>query len=300
MFGDNAAEVGIELCATVDVVRRSTALPDGRNLSSLHFGAQPEIVFLHGTAQNAHTWDTVTLALRRDVVAVDLAGHGHSSWRDDRAYDLADLASDVVCLLTDMAAEPHVILVGMSLGGMVATRVAAIRPDLVRSLVVIDITPGVTKSKAKNIFDFISGPQSFSSFDEILARTMEFNPNRSESSLRRGILHNAERHTDGSWNWRYDRRGRDGEPPPRGDLWLDIEAVGDAGLPHLLVRGGGAGSVVDDADVEEFKKRNPGASVVVVDDAGHSIQGDKPLKLSEILLAELGDADHRDHDLPSG
>jgi len=252
-------------------------------------------VFLHGTAQNAHTWDTVTLALRRDVVAVDLAGHGHSSWRDDRAYDLADLASDVVCLLTDMAAEPHVILVGMSLGGMVATRVAAIRPDLVRSLVVIDITPGVTKSKAKNIFDFISGPQSFSSFDEILARTMEFNPNRSESSLRRGILHNAERHTDGSWNWRYDRRGRDGEPPPRGDLWLDIEAVGDAGLPHLLVRGGGAGSVVDDADVEEFKKRNPGASVVVVDDAGHSI-----LKLSEILLAELGDADHRDHDLPSG
>ena len=40
--------------------------------------APPELVLLHGGAQNAHTWDTVALALRRPLVAIDLPGHGHS------------------------------------------------------------------------------------------------------------------------------------------------------------------------------------------------------------------------------
>ena len=39
----------------------------------------PEIVLLHGGSQNAHTWDTVAMALRpRPLVAIDLPGHGHS------------------------------------------------------------------------------------------------------------------------------------------------------------------------------------------------------------------------------
>ena len=36
--------------------------------------------------------------------------------------------------------------------------------------------------------EFISGPQTFESFDDILGRTMEFNPTRTESSLRRGSI----------------------------------------------------------------------------------------------------------------
>ena len=36
---------------------------------------------IHGGAQNAHTWDTVALALDRPLVALDLPGHGHSSHR---------------------------------------------------------------------------------------------------------------------------------------------------------------------------------------------------------------------------
>src|SRR3712207_8030602 len=56
-----------------------------------------------------------------------------------------------------------------------------------------DVTPGVTGAKAKQVTDFVNGPASFASFDEILARTVAFNPTRSEASLRRGILHNADR-----------------------------------------------------------------------------------------------------------
>ena len=44
---------------------------------------------MHGGAQNAHTWDTVALALDRPLVAVDLPGHGHSDGRGRRTAGAA-------------------------------------------------------------------------------------------------------------------------------------------------------------------------------------------------------------------
>ena len=72
----------------------------------------------------------------------------------------------------------------------------------------VDITPGVNQQKAKAVLDFVDGPQEFASFEVLLERTMQFNPTRSEASLRRGILHNAAQRADGSWQWRYDRLSR--------------------------------------------------------------------------------------------
>ena len=122
------------------------------------------------------------------------------------------------------------------------------------------------------------------SFDEILDRTVKFNPQRSLSSLRRGVLHNAREEADGSWVWRYDRRRREGGRPDLGVLWDDLSAVG---VPLLLVRGGDS-PVVDDDDVAELRRRQPSARVEVVAGAGHSIQGDKPLELARILEEFVG------------
>jgi pimeloyl-ACP methyl ester carboxylesterase len=174
-------------------------------------------------------------------------------------------------------------VVGMSLGGVSSIALAAQAPELVRALVLVDITPGVTAEKAAPVTNFVNGPASFASFDELLARTIEHNPGRSESSLRRGILHNAVQQEDGSWVWRYRRfRTEDSVTPAHpefGDWW---EAVSALRVPVLLVRGL-AWSVVDDKDVEELLRRQPGAQVVGVEGAGHSIQGDRPLELAAIL-----------------
>ena len=77
-------------------------------------------------------------------------------------------------------------MVGMSLGGLTALALSVRAPELVRSLVLVDITPGVDEGKATAITAFINGPESFPSFDEILARTVEFNPTRTVLSLRGG------------------------------------------------------------------------------------------------------------------
>jgi pimeloyl-ACP methyl ester carboxylesterase len=284
-FRDNAEEVGLPWNGP-PVVRRETVLVEpGRSLSALVWGDEPaEIVFLHGGAQNAHTWDTVALAIDRPIVAIDLPGHGHSDGGRVGSLDVRANAQDIALVIRDLAPEAGLV-VGMSLGGMTALALADHAPNVVRSLALVDVTPGVDGPKSQTIANFINGPESFPNFDELLARTIEFNPTRTESSLRRGILHNARQLDDGTWVWRYRRIG-DGAsgPPDFGSLWEVVSAYGG---PLALVRGMREQSVVDDADEAELLRRRPDATVVHIEEAGHSIQGDQPVELAHTLVEYL-------------
>jgi pimeloyl-ACP methyl ester carboxylesterase len=282
LFGENAEEFGIPYAGPPTVRRESVEVAPGRRLSALVWGSgPPELVFLHGGAQNAHTWDTVALALDRPLVAIDLPGHGHSDGGPEGSLSVQHHAVDVATVVEALAPAARAV-VGMSLGGLTALAMSAVAPRLVRRLVLVDITPGVTPVKAGAVVAFIDGPPSFDSFDEILARTIEFNPTRSVSSLRRGILHNAVQRADGSWVWRYARFRVDepGQRPDFGDLW---GAVSGLSVPVLLVRGSAPGSVVDDADEAELLRRQPDAQVERVAGAGHSIQGDQPIVLARLI-----------------
>src|SRR4051812_50040925 len=78
-FADNASEVGLPYAGPPTVARIDVEVEPGRSLSALRWGdGPPALVLIHGGAQNAHTWDTVALALGRPLVALDLPGHGHS------------------------------------------------------------------------------------------------------------------------------------------------------------------------------------------------------------------------------
>ena len=92
-----------------------------------------------------------------------------------------------------------------TLGGLTTLALSEYAPELVRRVVLVDITPGVTGAKSQAITAFVNGPETFPDFDALLQRTIEHNPTRSVASLRRGILHNAVQHPDGSWTWRYRR-----------------------------------------------------------------------------------------------
>ena len=265
-FKDNATEVGIAWNGPPAVRRVRVNVDSERALSALVWGtAPPEIVFLHGGAQNAHTWDTVALALGRPLVAIDLPGHGHSDGGKNGSLNVPSNAEDVAVAIRELAPNAKLV-VGMSLGGMTSLALAGHAPELVQRLALVDVTPGVDGPKSQQIANFINGPESFPNFDELLARTIEFNPTRTESSLRRGILHNALQLEDGSWVWR--------------SLWDIISA---SSMPLLLVRGMLSQSVVDDADEAELVKRRPDAQIVHVEQAGHSIQGDQPVELARIL-----------------
>ena len=285
LFHENAQEYGIPWHGPPKVRREFLEVDRGRRLSALVWGdADPEIVLLHGGAQNAHTWDTVALALDRPLVAIDLPGHGHSDWREDRLYWPVENATDVATVMLELAPERRLV-VGMSLGGLTSIALAARHPELVPRLVLVDVTPGVDRDKAAPIAAFVAGPEQFESFDEILERTIAFNPTRTESSLRRGILHNAREQEDGSWAWRYDRwRLAEGQDMPDfRPIWDDVSKLT---MPLMLVRGADSG-VVGDEDVAELRRRQPEVRVETVEGAGHSVQGDRPVELARLIESFL-------------
>ena len=291
LFVDNAADLGISYKQPT-VARISVDVGGGRRISGLRWGAasaNPDIVLIHGGAQNAHTWDSVALLLDRPLLALDLPGHGHSDHRDDHAYWPHENANAIAFALRSLQVAPKLV-VGMSLGGLSALALSATAPDLVPSLLLVDVTPGVDGEKASAIVQFVNGPELFTSFDEILQRTIQFNPTRSEASLRRGVLHNAREYDDGSWRWRYDLprtgsgEGNDGRiMPGLESLW--VAAAEHAG-PLLLARGASS-PVVTDEDVAELQRRNPNAEIMVVAGAGHSVQGDQPKELARIIADRM-------------
>ena len=291
-FHENAAEYGLPFDGPPVVRRAFCDVGGGRRLSALVWqDAPPELVLLHGGAQNAHTWDTVAMALGRPLVAVDLPGHGHSdgSGPAGTGSTLESDARDVAAVVRALAPSARVV-VGMSLGGLVTLALAAGAPELVRSIVLVDVLPGVAGERAKHITDFVDRPPTFASFDELLELTVRFNPTRTRSSLRRGILHNAEQAPDGTWTWRWARHRTPLPGPERGfdeargrlheGLW---DTVASIEVPVLLARGMRPDSVLGDDDEAELRRRLPSARVVHVEEAGHSLQGDTPLELAAIV-----------------
>lgn len=257
-------------------------------ISALRWGGTDPIrvVFLHGGGQNAHTWDTVVLGLGLPALAIDLPGHGRSAWREDGDYGPTLNASTVEPVVRELAPQADLV-VGMSLGGLTAMRLALAAPDSVPRLVMVDVTPSAPERHEQmtraqmGAVALVQGERRFPSFAAMVDVTVAASPHRSRESLRRGVFHNAKRTPDGTWTWRYDtfRKG-DGFH----DLW---DGVPDLRTPTTLVRGGKSFFVNDD-DAREFARTAPGFQrTVVVPDSGHSVQGDQPRALVEILRGVL-------------
>ncbi|MGO8893950.1 MAG: alpha/beta fold hydrolase [Streptosporangiaceae bacterium] len=299
LFHENAAEYGLPFDRPPTVRRAFADVARGRRLSALVWqDRDPELVLLHGGSQNAHTWDTVAMALDRPLAAIDLPGHGHSDGPGDRPEGQLDVhgnAVDVAAAIRQLAPAAKAVI-GMSLGGLTAIALSAEAPELVRKIVLVDVLPGIKAQRAQHISDFVNGPASFASLDELLERTARFNPARSRSSLRRGILHNAEQQPDGTWVWRWARHrhpAAPASPAPAapgpaspaagtryGPLWETLSSIT---VPLLLARGMRPDSVLDDDDERELLRRLPSAQVIHVEEAGHSLQGDTPLELAAII-----------------
>ncbi|MEO8692464.1 MAG: alpha/beta hydrolase [Acidimicrobiales bacterium] len=289
LLRENAEDAGLPW-TTPPRVRREAATVNGRRVSAILWGDAPaEVVLLHGGAQNAHTWDTVALALPRPVVAIDLPGHGRSEWRDDGDYAVATMADDVADAIRAIAPSATTV-VGIGLGAPVGLLVADRLGPSVARLVLIDSASGVrataspqtaTSSQAAQRVAAFTAHHRFATLDEMIERTLVYSPGRSSRAVRRGVHHNAQQQDDGSWSWRWD-------PRQRGERDYAFAATAAAltrfAGPILLVRGE-LSDIVTDELATAFATVHPDTELVTLIGAGHAVQGDRPVDLAQTLLA---------------
>ncbi|KAL6781613.1 hypothetical protein ACKKBF_B08730 [Auxenochlorella protothecoides x Auxenochlorella symbiontica] len=128
---------------------RHLSISTGMRLRYLEWGrgGDETVLMLHDAGSGAEAWSPVAgpLAARgMRVLAVDMRGHGDSTWSSDRRYSLPVLAEDVLAFITalDLYTRP-LALVGVGVGGAVAMAVAQQRPRLVGALAVVEFAPPI-------------------------------------------------------------------------------------------------------------------------------------------------------------
>jgi pimeloyl-ACP methyl ester carboxylesterase len=241
----------------------------------------PAVLFLHGGGLNAHTWDLVCAALRRErhCLALDQRGHGESEWSPQMEYSTESHVADLDAFVETLALE-RFVLVGMSLGGVNALAWAATHSRRLAGLVIIDVGPEIRFDGVKKIAAFTSDATPLESVEAFIDRAIAFNPRRNRELLRRSLLHNLRQMPDGRFMWKYDQRHRGkvdvgAYERRRQLLWSAVDAVE---CPALVVRGAES-DVFHDEDAERLAQRFRHGRWVRIEGAGHTVQGDNPADL---------------------
>ena len=103
-------------------------------------GSGPTLLLLHATLHDRHDFDPIveTLAKRYRTIAVDWPGHGESDPIDASIEPSAPLFADVLEDVADGLGLSRAVLIGNSVGGFAAARLAINRPDSVAGLVLVN------------------------------------------------------------------------------------------------------------------------------------------------------------------
>ncbi|NEM90077.1 alpha/beta fold hydrolase [Galbitalea soli] len=161
------------LTRITDALRLTTARPVLHR--SVDVGEGPVVVLLHGLASSWHTFSDLVPLLepRHRVIALDLLGFGLSVAPPSTGFTIDEHVDAVATSLRRLRLGGPVILVGHSLGALVAARLAATTPRLVRHLVMIsppiypaagDLTSSIDQAAMRaytRAFDFLRSNKQF-------------------------------------------------------------------------------------------------------------------------------------------
>lgn len=125
-----------------------------RDLDVYHesHGAGETVLLIHGLGSSTEDWapQVEALASHFSVVTYDVRGHGRTGKPRER-YTVAQFAEDAAALIGSLRLGP-VHVVGLSMGGMIGLQLAVDRPDLVRSLVIVNSGPEMVLRRARDRF----------------------------------------------------------------------------------------------------------------------------------------------------
>ncbi len=253
---------------------RHTATTNGLGYSYLEYGSadNPPVILLHGIWSTGAVWHDIALSLSRTnhVRSVDFRGRSHTDWSPKGDYSTEAYIADVLGLYEAWGLE-KATLIGHSMGGGVATALAAENPERVDSLVVIDAGPVMRAGSAVEFErQLASLSQDFPSMAAARAWQSNALPNISDDAVERRLdTRLVER--DGRVVWREDPRIRTAREttvrPPEVAMWKRFLSVKTR---TLFVLGANSRLVADEAEKRLTSEMTDARSIRIAD-AGHNV-----------------------------
>lgn len=261
--------------------------PDGR----------PPLLCLPGLTRNARDYATLAQALSPQcrVLCVDLRGRGQSDYAKDPAtYNPLQYVADLGGML-ETAGLDRVVVVGTSLGGILAMLLAATGADRLAGAVLNDIGPDIEPGGLERIRGYVGQGRSFETWMHA-ARALKdqagaFHPTYEiadwlDMAKRLMVLGN-----NGRIAFDYDMKiaepFNDPPPDPPVDMWPAFRAL--AGRPVLALRGE-LSDILSAATLQRMARELPGMAAVTVPAVGHAPSLTEPVALQAIrtLLEQVG------------
>jgi pimeloyl-ACP methyl ester carboxylesterase len=239
------------------------------------------LVLLHGLSSHARTWDGFAAAMQDDfhILALDQRGHGETEWADD--YYADRMVEDVHAFVGALGLE-RIALLGLSMGGRNAYMYAALHPDVVERLVIVDIGPEPSPLGRDRARRRAEAQSVFKSPEEAFQVARAANHRPADDNLRHRVTNNLTQRSDGTWTFRYDPALTSNDPPVRrpdpSTLWPLLPKIT---APTLLLRGSDS-DVLSEEMAERMTREIPQCTLVEIADSGHSIPLDRP---AEFLAA---------------
>lgn len=244
----------------------------------------PPLLMLHGFLGTHTTWQPLVRGLRRHyrVMRPDLYGHGRSGVPSDKRHLVPDaLAQDLLALMAAASSAPF-SLVGYSMGGRIALRIAAAAPGRVARLVLVSASAGIADARARRarrradgrLADHIEA-EGLGAFlvrwDEtpVLASGRPLTP-----AERRRLEHDRRRHRpEGiSESLRLTGAGCQVDSGPLLSAWP---------VPTLLVAGSCDAKYAE--AMSQMAKAMPEAQLAIVEGVGHRVPLEAPEQLASLV-----------------
>jgi pimeloyl-ACP methyl ester carboxylesterase len=254
----------------------------------LHFrrsgptGAVP-VVILHGLFGTSDNWGTIGRELAEptvpgmpalDVVLVDLRDHGRSPHTDKTSYDL--MAADVHALVVQLGLK-DIVLVGHSMGGKAAMAFAQQWPELLRQLIVVDISPKEHDNNHDHIIEALrtadlSAGRTRREVEEHVSSIVK------EPGVVQFLLKNLYWVEEGKLAWRVnvDLLAR--------EIDAILAAIGPkrVTVPTLFIRGGQSDYILRE-DIPAILEQFPKGRVETISYAGHWVHAQAPEEVTAFI-----------------
>jgi pimeloyl-ACP methyl ester carboxylesterase len=261
----------------------------GLTLHYLDWGnpAAPPLVCVHGYTGSGDAFNGFARHFRDrfHIVALDVRGHGKSAWSPDRAYGYRDQAGDLAAFVDQLGLGSFVLL-GTSMGGVIAMTYAMEHGQRLRALVVNDVGPDAEQGSQRITGMVGARPNAFATLDDAMAYRRDISPivaGRSLADQRELALGVLRQSPDGTWGWKLDpayisqriERGA----PVRPDLWPTLARLA---CPTLVVWGT-TSDVLSEAQARRMVETLPRGELLAIQGVGHA-----PSLVEPASLAGLG------------